>query len=85
MIVGVTGAAGFIGRHCVPSLQARGYEVHAVNPFPMDPSLPEAVWHRDLLGSGSGAARLFAMGIDVAQTNETAGACRARDEALTER
>ncbi|MDQ3820353.1 MAG: NAD-dependent epimerase/dehydratase [Acidobacteriota bacterium] len=26
----LTGATGFIGRHCVPSLARRGYEVHAV-------------------------------------------------------
>ncbi len=26
----VTGASGFIGRHCLPLLTARGYEVHAV-------------------------------------------------------
>jgi nucleoside-diphosphate-sugar epimerase len=28
----LTGATGFIGRHCVPALVARGYEVHTVSP-----------------------------------------------------
>jgi nucleoside-diphosphate-sugar epimerase len=27
----LTGASGFIGRHCIAPLQARGYEVHAVS------------------------------------------------------
>jgi nucleoside-diphosphate-sugar epimerase len=44
----VTGAAGFIGRHCLPLL-ADAYEVHAVtrNPAPLE---TEVVWHHvDLL------------------------------------
>jgi len=27
----LTGASGFIGRHCLPALVARGYEVHAIS------------------------------------------------------
>ncbi len=27
----LTGASGFIGRHCLPALAARGYEIHAVS------------------------------------------------------
>lgn len=27
----LTGAAGFIGRHTIPTLQARGYEIHAIS------------------------------------------------------
>jgi nucleoside-diphosphate-sugar epimerase len=46
----VTGAAGFIGRHALPLLQAGGYEVHAVDvTAPADP-VPAIHWHRgDLL------------------------------------
>ncbi len=49
----VTGATGFIGRHCLAPLAARGYDVHAVTshqPVGVDPSV---TWHRaDLLESG---------------------------------
>ncbi len=31
MKVLVTGASGFIGQHCLPKLQAKGFEVHAVS------------------------------------------------------
>jgi nucleoside-diphosphate-sugar epimerase len=52
----ITGATGFIGRHCLPTLSARGYEVHAVstngsidNRFNSD-----VRWHKvDLLDSDS--------------------------------
>jgi len=40
----VTGASGFIGRHTIPALTARGYEVHAValrRTWPM----ANVVWH----------------------------------------
>lgn len=46
----LTGATGFIGRHCLSSLLANGYEVHAVScrPRPEDPS--GVHWHQaDLL------------------------------------
>ncbi len=48
----LTGARGFIGRHCIPRLAARGFEVHAVRSGRGAP--PEgalgAVWHAgDLL------------------------------------
>jgi len=46
----VTGAAGFIGRHCVPFLTDRGYEVHGVLAPREDPLDLPAQWHRaDLL------------------------------------
>jgi nucleoside-diphosphate-sugar epimerase len=48
----VTGATGCIGRHAVPALTARGWEVHAVSsrPVPTDFSNGDATWHRaDLL------------------------------------
>lgn len=48
----VTGASGFVGRHCLAPLAARDYEVHAV--FSKEttgfPALPGVSWHRtDLL------------------------------------
>jgi nucleoside-diphosphate-sugar epimerase len=49
----VTGAGGFIGRHAVAALRARGYEVHAVGRH-----RPEGVvWHEaDLLAPGAAHA-----------------------------
>jgi len=49
----LTGATGFIGRHCLPSLLSRGYEVHAVSlkGGPAD-KWPGGEWHQaDLLNS----------------------------------
>ncbi len=48
----LTGATGFIGRHCLPFLSSRGYEVHAVSTrCPMDSS-SVIHWHKiDLLNS----------------------------------
>jgi nucleoside-diphosphate-sugar epimerase len=42
----VTGATGLIGRHCVPALLMRGYEVHGLVP-PQESVAPgaEVVWH----------------------------------------
>lgn len=46
----VTGAAGFIGRHCLPLLAGRGHAVHAVVRERRIPSLPGVEEHRaDLL------------------------------------
>jgi nucleoside-diphosphate-sugar epimerase len=48
----VSGAPGFIGRHCLPLLGARGFEVHAITPDAALGELGEVVWHRaDLLSS----------------------------------
>jgi nucleoside-diphosphate-sugar epimerase len=49
----VTGATGFIGRHTLPRLAERGFEVHAVaRSAPSDAS--EATWHTaDLLEPGA--------------------------------
>jgi uncharacterized protein YbjT (DUF2867 family) len=51
----VTGASGFIGRHCLPLLVGKGYEVHAVaRRRPAWQSAPEISWHEsDLLQPGS--------------------------------
>ena len=40
----VTGASGFIGRHCLPLLVERGYEIHAVSRTP--PTVACARWHQ---------------------------------------
>jgi nucleoside-diphosphate-sugar epimerase len=56
----VTGATGFVGRHSLTSLSARGYEVHAVTSLENAPAIdaPGVVWHRaDLLDR----AQVFAL------------------------
>lgn len=61
----VTGATGFVGRHCPAELAARGYEVHAVTSREAGPGLeaPGVVWHRaDLLGRGAARALVGAVG-----------------------
>ena len=51
----LTGASGFIGRHCLDELVRRGYEVHAVARRPLARSR-NIVWHgTDLLVSGAAA------------------------------
>jgi nucleoside-diphosphate-sugar epimerase len=47
----LTGASGFVGRHCLPALLARGYQVHAVASPKQGPTAPPEVrWHgADLL------------------------------------
>ena len=42
----VTGATGFIGRHCLPVLINRGYEVHAVSSRMPERFSSEICWHR---------------------------------------
>ena len=53
----VTGASGFIGRHCLPLLLSKGYEVHAVSRQNQSMSaLPGLTWHQgDLLRPGCAA------------------------------
>jgi nucleoside-diphosphate-sugar epimerase len=50
----VTGASGFIGRHCVPLLAGKGYDVHAVSQRrPSSGGMPDICWHVcDLLQPG---------------------------------
>jgi nucleoside-diphosphate-sugar epimerase len=50
----VTGASGFIGRHCVPLLRAKGYDVHALSQRRPPPGgIPDIRWHLcDLLQPG---------------------------------
>ncbi len=46
----LTGATGFIGRHCVPLLVERGYEVHAVSSRVTEERSSNEHWHQaDLL------------------------------------
>src|SRR4051812_26467926 len=40
----VTGASGFVGRHTLPILVARGYKVHAVAGSTLS-SIPKVEWH----------------------------------------
>jgi nucleoside-diphosphate-sugar epimerase len=48
----LTGASGFVGRHCLPLLIASGYEVHAVSSKERPENLRDAHWHQtDLLSS----------------------------------
>jgi nucleoside-diphosphate-sugar epimerase len=50
----LTGASGFVGRHCVPLLAAKGYEVHAVSRQRAAAELQGVHWHAvDLLTPGS--------------------------------
>lgn len=56
----VTGATGFIGRHVLAALEARGWEIHAatIDPVPLAPGVVQ--WHSaDLLVPGE-AARVVA-------------------------
>jgi nucleoside-diphosphate-sugar epimerase len=41
----LTGASGFIGRHCIEPLQARGYEVHAISSKAPAAAFPGVRWH----------------------------------------
>jgi len=48
----ITGASGFIGRHCLPILLTRGYEVHAADSRGSAENMPDVCWHQvDLLDS----------------------------------
>jgi nucleoside-diphosphate-sugar epimerase len=50
----VTGASGFIGRHCVPILMAKNYEVHAVARRKPATAPTGVTWHEtDLLVPGT--------------------------------
>jgi len=41
----LTGASGFIGRHCIPLLISHGYEVHAITSKEVPPNQPSVKWH----------------------------------------
>jgi nucleoside-diphosphate-sugar epimerase len=62
MKVLVTGGSGFIGRHCIAQLQAKGCEVHAVSSA-MREAAPGVTWHRaNLLADGEAAALVRRIG-----------------------
>lgn len=53
----VTGATGFIGRHTLRPLLARGFRVHAVSSRETPPKIADVVWHTaNLLDSGAASA-----------------------------
>jgi nucleoside-diphosphate-sugar epimerase len=41
----LTGASGFIGRHCVAPLCARGFEIHGVTSQEVAPDIAGVTWH----------------------------------------
>jgi nucleoside-diphosphate-sugar epimerase len=57
----LTGASGFIGRHCLPLLVERGFEVHAIYRSVIPEGLPADVrWHKADLLSASDVYELLA-------------------------
>jgi nucleoside-diphosphate-sugar epimerase len=55
----VTGASGFIGRHCLPLLARQGYEIHAVSSSPRSIPAPATTWHQvDLFDTAAVSAVL---------------------------
>jgi len=62
----LTGATGFIGRHCLPPLLANGYEVHAVASQAPREDIPEVFWHQiDLMD----VSRISKLVVDVQPTH----------------
>ena len=55
----ITGADGFIGRHCLSSLKARGYEVHAIYQPSRGPGPQGAIWHEADLLDAAGTTSLM--------------------------
>ena len=50
----LTGARGFIGRPCIPLLQAKGYEIHAVSSKRQEKTDADIEWHQvDLLDASA--------------------------------
>lgn len=59
----LTGATGFIGRHCLPQLLASGYEVHAVSSKaspPVAETSSEVCWHQADLLNANHVSKLMA-------------------------
>ncbi len=55
----VTGATGLIGRHCVPALAGRGYEVHGIAPPQEGRAGSDVVWHAADLFDADAVTRLM--------------------------
>jgi hypothetical protein len=73
-VAAVHGDANWLQPEIVAEIRRTGRRVFA-NSY-------RATWHQELFGAEASAARLFETGIDIAQTNRPAGACRARDRFL---
>lgn len=56
----ITGAGGFIGRHCLPLLTAKGYEVHAVYSTGATVDVGGVRWHEANLLESSVVSQLMA-------------------------
>lgn len=56
----LTGANGFIGRHCLPLLLAQGYEVHGVSVSHREEIQSDVAWHKVDLLETDGIADLLA-------------------------
>ena len=56
----LTGANGFIGRHCLPLLIRQGYEVHAVSSQKIIENKPNVHWHQTDLLEPSQVVKLMA-------------------------
>ena len=62
----ITGATGFIGRHCLAHLQARGHEVHATTSGAPTAESSSVQWHRcDLLDASQGSSLLAEVRADL--------------------
>jgi nucleoside-diphosphate-sugar epimerase len=62
----VTGARGFVGRHAIAHLQARGFEVHGVTASAVAPEDGSIRWHRaDLLDANDRRQLVGAAAADV--------------------
>ena len=55
----LTGATGFIGRHCLPFLMSQGYEIHAVYTKVAGGNHPGLEWHKTNLLDSSQVYRLM--------------------------
>jgi len=61
-VVLLTGASGFIGRHCIEPLLARGFEVHAISSKGVGGGIPGVHWHQgNLLEPGAARSILAAV------------------------
>lgn len=55
----VTGASGFIGRHCLPALLEKGYEVHALSRKSLPDFEKDVIWHNQNFLDGEKTQRLI--------------------------
>jgi nucleoside-diphosphate-sugar epimerase len=55
----LTGATGFIGRHCIQPLLEKGFEVHAVSSKPQEADKSNAIWHQVNLHDSESLGKLL--------------------------